>query len=245
MKIEWQAMLNEVLNVQGSLSNTYNRFYNYSLMNRMLIMMQGVNEPVATYKKWQELGRQVRKDEKAKFIVRPIFYKDKKNKKEDAILGGFKMVNSIFGYSSTDGPEIDFETPEWSKTKALAELGITLTGFNSTDGNAQGYATIEKQIAINPVAKYPQKVLFHEIAHIIMGHCGDPERNSGIKEFQAETTAYICMKELGLDGFNPDESRAYVQNWLGKNKPTDEEIKQVFKAVDTIINAGMDTEEDN
>lgn len=197
-------------------------------------------EPVATYKKWTELGRQVKKGSKAKAIIRPLFARDK-NKKESTFLTGFKPVNCIFGYSDTEGPEIEFDNTIWNKDLALSKLGIKMIPYSELNGNSQGYAC-EKGIAINPVAVCPMKTLFHEVAHIVMGHVGE-DKDRGIKEFQAETTAHIVMKELGFD-FNESESRAYVQGWL-KTKPTDADIKAVFTTVDKIIKAGKDGEIDN
>jgi hypothetical protein len=60
--IDWRATLAEALAAPGSLGNTYTRFYNYSFLNQVRLMMQGTFEPVATYKRWQELGRQVPRD---------------------------------------------------------------------------------------------------------------------------------------------------------------------------------------
>ena len=33
-------------------------------------------------------------------------------------------------------------------------------------------------------------------------------------------------------------SRGYIQHWLSGEKPSDQAIKEVFKAVDTILRAG-------
>jgi len=238
--LNWTELLSQAINTPGSTSNTYNRFYNYSLINRMHFMLQGIKEPVATYKKWQELGRQVRKGERSNYVVRPIFYKDKKDPTK-TILGGFKPVNCIFSLSQTEGEEIYFEIETWDKVKALSKLNIKEINFEHIDGNAQGYATSEGY-AINPVAKYPTKVMFHELAHIVMGHIGSDDKRE-IKEFQAESVAYILMNELELTCFDASESRSYIQNWLGKNKPTETEIKAVFKAVDTILNSGLKEKE--
>ena len=41
-------------------------------MNQILLLMQGVREPVATYERWRSIGRQVLKGSKAAEIVRPI-----------------------------------------------------------------------------------------------------------------------------------------------------------------------------
>ena len=39
--IDWRATLTEALNAPGSLGNTYTRFYNYSFLNQIRLMMQG------------------------------------------------------------------------------------------------------------------------------------------------------------------------------------------------------------
>ena len=70
--IDWRATLTEALNAPGSLGTTYTRFYNYSFLNQIRLMMQGVAEPVATYNRWIELGRQVRKGSKAKVVLAPV-----------------------------------------------------------------------------------------------------------------------------------------------------------------------------
>ena len=70
--IDWRATLTEALNAPGSLGNTYTRFYNYSFLNQIRLMMQGTREPVATYNRWIELGRQVRKGSKAKVVLAPV-----------------------------------------------------------------------------------------------------------------------------------------------------------------------------
>jgi N-terminal domain of anti-restriction factor ArdC len=71
-QIDWAATLAEALNAPGALGSTYTRFYNYSFLNQIRLMMQGTCEPAATYNRWQELGRQVRKGSKAKVVLAPI-----------------------------------------------------------------------------------------------------------------------------------------------------------------------------
>lgn len=237
-KIEYIDLLQRAITMEGSTSNTYNRFYNYSFMNRVLLWVQNVSEPVATYKKWQELGRQVNKGSKAKFICRPISYKDKETGEYE--IKGFNYVNCLFTYSETTGEDLPpVEVEAWSRDLALQTLGITEEVFANTNGNIQGYSH-DKTIAINPVAKYPFKTLMHELAHVVAGHTTTEETlHAGVAEFQAEVTAHIIMYELAItEHFNASESRAYIQNWLDGHKPTDAEIKTVFKAVDTILKSG-------
>ena len=254
--IDWRATFVEALNAPGSLGNTYNRFYNYSFLNQIRLMMQGVQEPVATYKVWLGLGRQVRKGSKAKTVLAPIIItkRDESGKpkintvsgKPEQALVGFRGSNTVFGFSDTDGDELpETVVPAWDADKALTELAVTRTVFADIDGNKQGYSS-GRQIAINPVAVYPVKTLLHELAHIVLGHCkalADGQLgHRGIAEFEAEATAHLVAKELELIDWNPAESRGYIQHWLsGVNEVedvTDKSMSRVFAAANKILVAG-------
>lgn len=224
------------------MSDTYNRFYNYSFTNQILLYMQGVNEPVATYKRWQEMDRQVKKGSKAKEIIRPIAYKNKDT--EEMEIKGFHFVKCLFGLSETDGEELPPpEIKAWQYYTALNKLGITEIDFTMTNGNIQGYAT-GKQLAINPVATDKTATQLHEIAHIVLGHTNKENQSEytthrGIKEMQAETVAYILQNELYLaEPSALSESRAYIQGWLKDTTVPDIAIKEILRAVDKIIKAG-------
>lgn len=239
--------MEEALTMPGHLSGIYNRFYRYSLNNQILLYMQGVTEPVATFNRWKEMGRSVKKGSKAKAILRPITIKLKDevdDQGQPKQLTKFKLVNALFTVSETEGEELPpYEPPEWSEDRALSDLDITRVPFESLDGNAQGYS-FERNVAINPVAAYPLKTLFHEIGHVILGHTSsdqveDYQQHRGVKEFQAEATAYLCMNDIGAtEHMDAAGSRGYIQTWLRGEKPSDQAIKEVFKAVDTILRAG-------
>src|ERR1700732_2199126 len=117
--IDWPATLTEALEAPGSLGTTYTRFYNYSFLNQIRLMMQGTNEPVATYNRWIELGRQVRKGSKAKVVLAPVMVsREAKDTNGAIVLGsdgkpskgqvlvGFRDSRTVFGYSDTDGDEV-------------------------------------------------------------------------------------------------------------------------------------------
>ena len=233
--IDWNKAIDTALTVKGSLGDTYNRFYNYSYTNQILLLMQGVNEPVATYDKWRKLKRQVTKHSKGKYIIKPVFYK---NDEEDEELAGFKLIKCLFALSDTTGEELPTTTiPEFNLEKALKELKIEEIKFNHLNGNIQGYSK-NNQFAINPVAVNPVKTTFHELAHIVLGHTkGVNSDHKGLKEFQAEITAYLIMKELKIP-FKEEVSRAYIQDWLNGEKPEVKAIKDVFRAVSKILTAG-------
>ena len=248
-KADYKKLITEAIKLEGSISDIYSRFYPYSFGNQMLLLVQGVHEPVATYKNWQKLGRQVKKGSKAKAILRPVTIR-RDDEDEEEQFTFFKLVNCLFTYSDTDGDELPkpVSTSKWDAEKAREALGVALVDYEELIANSQGYS-FKKNIAINPVAEYPLKTMAHELAHVILGHTGEgegvhadgKELERDIKEFQAEATAYIIMNEAGaVDGTDWDRSgsRAYIQGWLGGKEVEDKHIRQVFKAVDTILKAG-------
>lgn len=267
--IDWTATFIEAVNSPGSLGNTYCRFYNYSFLNQIRLMMQGCMEPVATYKRWLELGYQVQKGSRAKAVLAPMIVTKKddagkpifKNGKPQTILIGFRESRTVFGFSDTDGDELPLVTlPKWDTATALKTLGVKREKFKHTDGNAQGYSyehdTKGQFIAINPTAVYPAKTLLHELAHLVLGHCKDQdnyETHRGIREFEAESVAYLVAKELELKDWSPEESRAYIMHWLeqdghdpdGSNGDayTDKNISRIFAAANKILVAGREVSE--
>jgi len=254
--IDWRATLVEALNAPGALGDTYTRFYSYSFLNQIRLMMQSVAEPVATYNRWQELGRQVRKGAKAKVVLAPVLVgREAKDDNGNVILGddgkprkqqvlvGFRDSRTVFGYSDTEGDELPpVQLPSWDVETALAVLGVDRVAFDIINGNTQGFSFEDgngRHVAINPVAAYPTKTLLHELAHLMLGHCeqGD-QTHRGVAEFEAEATAYLVAKELELIACDAAESRAYIQTWLGGTEVGEDHITRIFAAVNKILTAG-------
>jgi hypothetical protein len=211
----------------------------------MYLRMQGVYEPVATYKRWQAIGRQVLKGSKAKEIIRPVIIHEENDQGErEAKLLGFKAVRCIFTLSQTEGNDLPpVQLPEWDLATALATLGIRQVPFDLLEGNTQGYSH-GRDIAINPVAVDRTGTLMHELGHVVIGHTA-PEQvaeyrtHRGVMEFQAEATLYLTMNELEqLDEATAARSRGYIQGWLKGERPPDKAIREVFTATDTILKAG-------
>lgn len=168
--IDWMKLIQVALDTPGSVGDVYNRFYEYSFLNQMLLRSQGVHEPVATYKRWQRLGRQVLKGSKAFAIVRPIVIEKKNDDGEiEDKLTRFKPVKCLFGVSQTDGADLPpVEVRGWDLGQALQRLDVHQTAFDHLDGNTQGYS-IGREFAINPVAVDPTRTTFHELGHIVLG----------------------------------------------------------------------------
>ncbi len=115
------------------------------------------------------------------------------------------------------------------------------------DGNCQGFAR-QRLLAINPMAQLPHKTLFHEAAHIVLGHTTESDLSDGertprnLREVEAEAVALLCCEALSLEG--ADYCRGYVQNWLGPaigysgDAIPEKSAQKIFRAADQILRAG-------
>ena len=265
IKPDYKALLNDAVTMKGELSKFYSMFYQYSIGN-MYFAMHQLNERglpvnrIATFKAWDKLGRKVKKGEKAILLSMPktIKYEEKQKdgSTEERVFQSFITIPRWFSYDQTEGDEIGMEDvalPTWDKDKALTALEITEEPFKIASQGAQGYAYADddgnKFIAVAPVAEFPYKTRFHEIAHNVLGHTKERLPSHGalqdtnltttdVKEVEAESVAYILLNLLGLDGAK--QSRGYIQNWLkaGNGEISDKSAQKIFSAVDKILKAG-------
>src|SRR5579859_5507564 len=82
-RVDWPRLLDEALTTPGNLTGVYDRFHDYSLTNMLLFRMQGIHEPVASYSRWQSLGRHVLKGSHAKDVIVPVLIKGEPEPEED------------------------------------------------------------------------------------------------------------------------------------------------------------------
>lgn len=251
-QLDWEQLLNEALTTPGNLTGVYDRFHGYSLTNMLLFRIQGIHEPVASYSRWQSIGRHVLKGSHAKEVIVPVLINEpapedepiEERRERVAKLIGFKVVRAVFALSDTDGPELPHvELPGWNLPAALDKLGFREVPFDSTNGNLQGYSH-GLEFAINPIAVNRNKTTYHELGHIILGHTMPSQHaeyvtHRGIKEFEAEATAYLVMNELELmDEETASHSRGYIAHWLQDEQPPEMSIRRVFRAADALLRAG-------
>lgn len=244
-----RQMLESLLSMPGSTGETYRRFHNYSPRNLGFLALQGCPpEPVATFRKWVSLERQVKKGSRAYAILRPISIrkKDEEGNPTDEFFRRFKVVRALFPYSMTEGEALPpYEPEDWSVDRALGALGITQVAFESYQGNMGGYAT-GREIAINPMVPYPLRTTVHEISHVQLGHTlpdtiTEYQGHRGVFEAEAETTAHVTLKEIGgLDEEVASVSRGYVASWGGVEQLEDKSITKIMTASGRIIAAGYE-----
>ena len=249
------ALLQSVVHEPGTLSQAYRQFHSYSLGNQLLAMFQCHEReippgPMATYPRWRELGRQVKKGAKALTLCQPIQRKTEttdpdtgETGTEDAAWTQFIYKPRWFVLSQTEGQELpEPEIPSWDRDTALEALDVREIPFEHTDGNCLGFAR-ERSIAINPVNPLPHKTRFHELAHVLLGHTAEGEQadseimSRNLRECEAESVALLCCAALDLPGIA--ECRGYVQRWWGQGHEIPERSAQrILKAADQILRAG-------
>ncbi|MGH9242280.1 MAG: ArdC-like ssDNA-binding domain-containing protein [Vicinamibacterales bacterium] len=204
--------------------------------------------PIATFPKWRELGRFVRRGEKAITLCQPVTVKrtveDDQHQDQEIAFTRFVYKPHWFVLAQTEGnPLAEPTTPTWNAEKALKSLGVTEVPFDHIDGNCLGFAR-GRSIAINPVNPLPHKTRFHELGHILFGHAAEGEQSDSeitprnLREVEAESVALLCCAALGLPGV--EYSRGYIQNWWGQGNPIPERSAQrILKAADLILKAGQ------
>jgi antirestriction protein ArdC len=251
---KWSALLMEAVTKPGLIMKAYSAFHQYSVGNQILALVQcqmrGLHPgPINTFPKWKDLGRFVKRGERALSLCMPITYKRREEESEEEhTFTSFVYKARWFVLSQTDGQELEpITVPGWDAERAISALSVERIPFDHTDGNVQGFAR-KRQVAINPLAQLPYKTLFHELGHVILGHTTEADfadnetTPRSQREVEAESVALLCCESLGLEG--AEFCRGYIQNWLRRGNGFDAEAipeksaQKVFRAADRIIRAG-------
>lgn len=203
------------------------RFHRYSPQNCLLIMLQMPEATrVAGYRKWQELGRQVRKGEKSIRILAPVVIKkadpEHPDQEPKPRVVGFRGT-SVFDLSQTEGEDLPDVSPElltgdepgdvWDQlAKQVAAQGFMLERGDC--GHANGVTMHQdRRVVVRDDISPAQacKTLAHELAHVIM-HAEDRPCRGQI-EVEAESVAYLVTDALGID--STGYTFPYVAGWAG------------------------------
>ncbi|MFP3467592.1 ArdC-like ssDNA-binding domain-containing protein [Leifsonia sp. SIMBA_070] len=215
-------------------------FHAYSLNNLLLILAQKPDATqVAGFRKWQKLGRQVRKGETG---IRIFGYSTKKVTDEDDT--GEEQERRIVRYPILTVFDIS-QTDPLDEAENTSSITQQLTGtddhglinalidyllaegwsihYRPLPGSRNGYTDPHARAVVlddRLSAVHTAKTLIHEAAHILLGHTSDPldyVSHRGVMEVEAESVAYIVA---GLAGFDTSAySIGYITGWA--NADTD------------------------
>lgn len=239
-------------------------FRRYSLNNQLLIAIQYPGaQRVAGFRRWQTLGRPVRKGEKA---IKILGYSTKKITETDPEIGEEREarrvprfpVLSVFDVSQTDGDPLPTDPyalptgdgPAGALTAVqdwLRSQGWTLHSTSKLQlGGAEGITdhhrhTITTATGLASAARLA--VLLHEAAHALL-HADDTtyQQHRGICETEAESTAYVLTALLGMP--TDASSIPYITGWSRAHPDLIRKAaSNVLHAVNTIA-AGIGLDQD-
>lgn len=248
-KEKWSQLLEQAVTEPGLMLKAYSAFHGYSLGNQLAALLQCrlfriEPGPIDTYKGWLDKGRHVRKGEKAIWLCMPLTRKktNQETGEDELYITAFAWKPRWFVLSQTEGEPVPMpEIPDWNKERALAGLGIEEIPFTHTNGNVQGYAQKSK-VAVSQLAELPHKTLFHEVAHVILGHTAESDISDSkqtprsLREVEAEAVALLVCESLGLSC--AEYCRGYIQNWLEGEPIPEKSAQKIFGAADRILKAG-------
>ena len=242
------------------------RFHRYSANNSLLVLLQRPDATqVAGYRKWRDLGRQVRRGEEGLKILAPIFraVEDEQSGEMARVLCSFKVVK-VFDVSQTDPvpgaePLPDKPRPKTLRGDSVAAwtLGRSLLALCETEGvpvseddaeldtlspEANGVCLLrEKRILLRSKlsADGRVKTLAHELAHHLLHRdVAATEADRPTFEAEAEGVAYAVLSYFGVDA--SEYSFAYVAHWAEQKEVVKAVLSSIQKTARTIIEAVED-----
>jgi len=119
----WSALLVEAVNKPGLIMKAYSAFHSYSLGNQLLALVQcqmrGLQPgPINTFPKWRDLGRHVKRGERALTLCMPITCKRRNDTDDDESNSEGTFISFVykarwFVLSQTEGQDLEPQvTPE-------------------------------------------------------------------------------------------------------------------------------------
>lgn len=210
------------------------RFHRYSATNVLLISLQAPHATrVAGYRRWQSLGRQVRKGERGIAIFAPCVYRARPldQSEEQAapelakVLRGFRLAY-VWDVSQTDGEPLPDVSPKALQGRAPDGLWQAITdqilaaGYTverGDCGDASGRTNfVTRRVVVRTDVDDAEATctLTHELAHVLLHDPTDPASSSqhrGTAEVEAESVAYIVCSAAGMAP--EDTSLPYVAGW--------------------------------
>jgi hypothetical protein len=223
------------------LLETMGRFHQYSARNTVLILFQRPDATlVAGMKRWNQLGRTVKKGERAIAILAPtvknieVVDKATGEVREEKRTVGFHTAY-IFDVSQTEGKPLELgrDQPEEAALYARLVQACPVKVQEAllpprTMGRTNG-REIQLSSTINFRAK--AETLLHEWAHVALMH-HTREHNPTLEELEAEAVAYAVGREIGLP---MQGSRNYILMFRGTVEKLEESLDRIMRAAREIL----------
>ena len=245
---QWKAML-----------DVASKLHRYSARNVILILSQrpeGVTR-VCGYRRWQALGRQVRKGEQGIAILAPCVYRVRpvdeaagRDAPEVArILRGFRVAY-VWDESQTDGEPLPDVRPQLLVGDDPAQLWgglvgqLTAAGYTVGRGPCSGANGVTDFLAHTVTVRddvdelQAAKTVCHELAHALLHDPSQEPVGRARAEVEAESVAYVVCQRAGMA--TTDYSLPYVARWCGGDLDVVSAVAdRVLTAARTILD-GLD-----
>jgi len=236
--------------------------YEYSMLNSAMIQAQG-GTIAQSFKKWEDLGRYVKRGETARIHVYVPFQRSKEaadklkktlettqdpaarleiRRKIEQAGRIFFTLGPVFDISQTDGEPLKYDHNSEDLLKityadvktALSPLVKQAITEGPDAGGARGWCS-DTQIFVSTLGNNTDmvKTLVHEVAHAIMHRNG--EDNSTSRGGREVEAESVAHLVLTYLGHEPELSAAYVGNWAKQGQDYDK--VQIVKAAEQIIKA--------
>jgi len=219
----------------------------YSLMNRFIVALNGYTDAMG-FNGWKDLGRNVKKGEKAFYILAPLKSKITNEAGEDRyITYGFKGV-PVFGLEQTEGKELPKtaeDVAQYIDALPLIEVakawGLTVDAENGKDGEALGCYTFGKGITL---AVKNLSTWAHELMHAAddkLGTIGKKQGDYAYNEVVAELGGAVLLTMLGkAEEADIGGAYEYITHWAEKTDKNMADacvavLARVCKVVDFIM----------
>lgn len=208
----------------------------WSWLNQLLVALHGYSD-ARTYKGWQQAGRQVRKGEKAFYILEPVKVKiqEEESDEERIAVVGFR-AGARFGLEQTDGDPLP--APEEQKhfidalplIEVARQWGIQVGTYNGQPDKAHGVFRIHNNgdqaiaLGVENLSTWT-----HELVHAAdhrLGHLtekGQHWRSETVAELGGCILLHLLGKPTEAD---PGGAWAYIQAYA-----QDEEIEPLTACV--------------
>ena len=216
------------------------RFHRYSFLNTLAILVQRPDATrVAGYRRWQQVGRQVRRGERGIRILAPVTARQQPSTPEDApentpesteehplVVRGFRVAR-VFDVRQTDGDPLP-EPPVHALTgdapdglvddlRRIIEREGFAYAVDALPGHPGAYGVTDyaaRTVTVRPDLAPAQqaKTTAHELGHVLLHHPAD-DLGRERREVEAESVAYVVCAAHGLptDAY----SLGYVAGWSG------------------------------
>jgi len=188
----------------------------WTLSNLLMAFIQTGDLDARGYQQWRTAGRQVRKGERAAYILAPrikTVENEQTGEKAQALIGFLGVP--VFGFSQTEGddlPTFDYRPRELPPLQEVAaHLGLSTEYVPLPQGTRGKFNPVQKKIAL---AVHDPKTWFHELGHAchaqIVGKL-KPGQDAH-QETVAEFTATVLMWLYGF-GDRTGNAWQYIQQY--------------------------------